>query len=282
MARRSRPSNGRDPRARASGEHGGRGWGRSPDAPRRAIRASVRGMTTASRTLPARRRAARRRLRRPVVEPGDADYDRARAGWNGAIDRRPAAVAYATDADDVAAAIRAARAAGLPFTIRAGGHSVSGRSVRDGALCIDLRALERGRRRPRPRRSCASAAARCSASSTRRRRSTGSRCPAGQISHTGVGGLTLGGGIGWLMRHHGLTIDSLLGGRGRARRRRAGARERRRAPRPVLGAARRRRRLRRRHALRVPRPPRRPDGARPGCSSTRGSGRARRCARAAT
>src|ERR687896_2753283 len=76
-----------------------------------------------------------------VVEPADPDYDSARAGWNGAIDRRPAAVAYASDADDVAAAVRAARAAGLAFTIRAGGHSVSGRSVRDGALCIDMRAL---------------------------------------------------------------------------------------------------------------------------------------------
>src|SRR5918992_3024450 len=76
-----------------------------------------------------------------LVEPADPDYDRARAGWNGAIDRRPAAVAYASDSDDVAAAIRAARDAGLGFTVRAGGHSVSGRSVRDGAVCIDLRGL---------------------------------------------------------------------------------------------------------------------------------------------
>src|ERR1044072_9292848 len=72
-----------------------------------------------------------------VVEPGDAGYDTARAGWNGAIDRFPSAVACARDADDVAAAIRL----GVPFTIRGGGHSVSGRSVRDGALCIDLREL---------------------------------------------------------------------------------------------------------------------------------------------
>jgi FAD/FMN-containing dehydrogenase len=78
-----------------------------------------------------------------IVEPTDREYDSARAGWNGAIDRHPTAVAYATDADDVAAAIRTARAEGLPFTVRAGAHSVSGRSVRDGALCIDLRALNR-------------------------------------------------------------------------------------------------------------------------------------------
>src|SRR5213592_4928801 len=69
-----------------------------------------------------------------IVERSDHDYDQARAGWNGAIDRRPAAVAQASDADDVAAAIRGANALALPFTIRAGGHSVSGRSIRDGAL----------------------------------------------------------------------------------------------------------------------------------------------------
>ena len=154
-----------------------------------------------------------------MVEPGDADYDHARAGWNGAIDRRPAAVALASDADDVAAAVRAARADGLAFTIRGGGHSVAGRSVRDGALCIDLRALNAIEVDPvraigaRRRRRAAGRA---------RRRDPGARARGarpGQISHTGVGGLTLGGGLGWLMRHHGLTIDSLLARRGGAGRR---------------------------------------------------------------
>ena len=143
--------------------------------------------------------------------PADADYDQARAGWNGAIDRRPAAVAYADATPTTSPRRSAPRAAlGLRFTIRAGGHSVSGPlGPRRRALHRHARA-QRGRGRPRDARSSASAAARCSASSTPRRRSTGSPCPAGQISHTGVGGLTLGGGIGWLMRHHGLTIDSLL------------------------------------------------------------------------
>src|SRR2546423_1937735 len=107
-----------------------------------AAAATVLDMTTP--TTPISSLAARLRADGFVgrlVEPADSDYDSARAGWNGAIDRRPAAVAYASDDQDVAAAIRAARAAGLPFTIRAGGHSVSGRSVRDGAVCIDLRAL---------------------------------------------------------------------------------------------------------------------------------------------
>jgi FAD binding domain/Berberine and berberine like len=144
-----------------------------------------------------------------VVAPEDPDYDNTRAGWNGAIDRLPAAVAFASDADDVAAAIRTARAAGLPFTIRAGGHSVSGRSVRDGALCIDLRALNKvevDAERGVVRVGGGALLGELDAATQEH----GLAVPAGQISHTGVGGLTLGGGIGWLMRGHGLTIDSLL------------------------------------------------------------------------
>ena len=143
-----------------------------------------------------------------VLEPDDPGYDVARFGWNGAIDRRPAAVACATDADDVAAGIRAARAAEMPFTIRGGGHSVSGRSVRDGALCIDLREMngvDVDVARGVVRVGGGALLGELDAATQEH----GLAVPAGQISHTGVGGLTLGGGIGWLMRHHGLTIDSL-------------------------------------------------------------------------
>ena len=143
-----------------------------------------------------------------LVEPADPEYDLARSGWNGAIDRSPAAVAYASDADDVAAGIRAARAAQLPFTIRAGGHSVSGRSVRDGALCIDLRALNSIEVDPRAAVVRVGGGALLSELDAATQEH-GLAVPAGQISHTGVGGLTLGGGLGWLMRRHGLTIDSL-------------------------------------------------------------------------
>ncbi|MDQ3935878.1 MAG: FAD-binding oxidoreductase [Actinomycetota bacterium] len=144
-----------------------------------------------------------------VVEPADPDYDSARAGWNGAIDRRPAAIAHATDAEDVAAAIRAARSAGVAFTIRSGGHSVAGRSVRDGALCIDLRALNGVDVDPEREVAFVGGGALLSELDAATQEH-GLAVPGGQISHTGVGGLTLGGGLGWLMRKHGLTIDSLL------------------------------------------------------------------------
>src|SRR3954467_12087902 len=129
-----------------------------------------------------------------VVDPADPDYDRARALWNGAVDPRPPPVAYAGDADDVAAAIRAARAAGVPFTIRAGGHSVAGRSVRDGALCIDLRALN-GVEVDTERETVRVGGGALRGELDAATQAHGLAVPASQISHTGVGGLTLGGGI---------------------------------------------------------------------------------------
>jgi FAD/FMN-containing dehydrogenase len=144
-----------------------------------------------------------------VVGPEHPDYDECRFGWNGAIDRRPAAVAYATDTEDVAAAVRAVVAGGFPFTVRSGSHSVSGRSVRDGALCLDLRALNAVSVDPETRRVRVGGGALLS-ELDEATQAHGLAVPAGQISHTGVGGLTLGGGVGWLMRGHGLTIDSLV------------------------------------------------------------------------
>jgi FAD/FMN-containing dehydrogenase len=145
-----------------------------------------------------------------VVEPADTGYDAARACWNAAVDRAPSAVAYATDVADVSAAVRAARAAGMPFTIRSGGHSVSGRSVRDRALCIDMRGLSQVRVDPGSRLVEVGGGALLGELDAATQEH-GLAVPAGQISHTGVGGLTLGGGLGWLMRRHGLTVDSLAG-----------------------------------------------------------------------
>jgi FAD/FMN-containing dehydrogenase len=143
-----------------------------------------------------------------IAEQGDAGYDSARACWNGAIDRRPSAVAHAVDAEDVSAAIRAARASAAPFTVRAGSHSVSGRSLADDALCIDLRALNGVEVDPVARRVLVGGGALLGELDAATQQH-GLAVPGGQISHTGVGGLTLGGGLGWLMRSHGLTIDSL-------------------------------------------------------------------------
>jgi FAD/FMN-containing dehydrogenase len=144
-----------------------------------------------------------------LVEPADAGYDTARACWNAAVDRLPAAVAYPTDAEDVAAAVRAARESGLPFTVRGGAHSVSGRSLRDGALCVDLRALRDVDVDPATRLVRVGGGA-LLGELDEATQAHGLAVPAGQISHTGVGGLTLGGGLGWLMRRHGLTVDSLV------------------------------------------------------------------------
>jgi FAD/FMN-containing dehydrogenase len=145
-----------------------------------------------------------------VVEPGHPDYDSARAAWNGAVDRRPAAVAYATDAEDVASAVRAAAQIDVAFTVRSGAHSVSGRSLRDGALCIDMRGLNTVSVDPASQTARVGGGALLSELDAATQ-AHGLAVPGGQISHTGVGGLTLGGGLGWLMRGHGLTIDSLLG-----------------------------------------------------------------------
>ena len=143
-----------------------------------------------------------------LVGPGQDGYDEARACWNGAVDRRPAAVVLASDSDDVAAAISAARAEGVPFTVRAGSHSVSGRSMRDGAICIDIRGLNSVDVDPESAIVRVGGGALLSELDAATQEH-GLAVPGGQISHTGVGGLTLGGGVGWLMRHHGLTIDSL-------------------------------------------------------------------------
>ena len=141
-----------------------------------------------------------------------------------------------------------------PSPIRGGGHSVAGNGTADGGLVIDLR--PHARRERGPRDTLGPCAGRSHAGRPRpghdgARRSS---CPAGVVSGTGVGGLTLGGGMGWLTRAHGLTIDHLVGAHIVAADGRAGARQRDRGARALLGPARRRRQLRRRDRVRVPRP----------------------------
>ncbi|GAA5126206.1 FAD-binding oxidoreductase [Pseudonocardia adelaidensis] len=144
-----------------------------------------------------------------VLQPGDPDYNRAALIWNGAIDRSPAVVARCASPADVAAALQWGQESGIEIAVRGGGHNVSGAAVIDGGLTIDLGLLTTVVVDPLARR------ARCGGGATLAQldaacQEHGLAVPAGTISHTGVAGLTLGGGFGWLSPMAGLTIDNLI------------------------------------------------------------------------
>jgi DNA-binding HxlR family transcriptional regulator len=144
-----------------------------------------------------------------VLAPGDHGYDQARAVWNGAIDRRPAFIAGCTGPADVAAALRFARARDLPVVVRGGGHSVAGTSVCDDGVVLDLSPMKTIQVDPAARKALAGAGLRWGEFDAATQ-AFGLATTGGQMSETGIAGLTLGGGIGWLMRRHGLTVDNLL------------------------------------------------------------------------
>ena len=145
-----------------------------------------------------------------LIGPDDIDYDIARAIWNGAIDRRPRMIARCIGTADVAAAVRFAREDGLEIAIRGGGHNVAGTAVCDGGIVIDLSAMRGVRVDPARRMAWVQGGA-LWGDVDRETQAHGLATTGGIVSHTGVAGLTLGGGIGWLMRKHGLTIDNLVG-----------------------------------------------------------------------
>jgi FAD/FMN-containing dehydrogenase len=144
-----------------------------------------------------------------VLTPGTRGYDSARSVWNGMIDHRPKLIARCASVDDVVTAVRAARECDLEIGVRCGGHNIAGLAVPHGGLMIDLTALGRVTVDPVTRRARVQGGAMLGALD-RATQPFGLATTAGNVSHTGVGGLTLGGGMGWLARQHGLTCDNVV------------------------------------------------------------------------
>jgi FAD/FMN-containing dehydrogenase len=153
--------------------------------------------------------ALRGQFRGALLRPGEEGYDEARRIWNGAIDRYPAVIARCAGADDVVTAMRFAREHDLLISVRGGGHAVAGHAVCDGGIMIDLSLMKAIRVDPVAGTVRASGGVLWS-EFDRATQQFGLATTGGIISHTGIGGLTLGGGLGHLMRKHGFTVDNLL------------------------------------------------------------------------
>jgi FAD/FMN-containing dehydrogenase len=150
-----------------------------------------------------------RHFRGALIRPGDTQYDATRAIWNGAIDRRPGLIARCTGSADVRAAVHFAREHDLLVSVRGGGHNVAGTAVCDGGLVIDLSPMKGLWVDPVGRTARAQPGL-LWGEFDRETQAFALAAPGGIVSHTGIAGLTLGGGLGWLMRRHGLAADNVL------------------------------------------------------------------------
>ncbi|WP_285781949.1 FAD-binding oxidoreductase [Microbispora sp. NBRC 16548] len=144
-----------------------------------------------------------------LLTPGDAGYDTARTVWNAMVDRRPRMIVRPVGVPEVVAAVRMARELDLEIGVRCGGHNVAGFAVPDGGLMIDLTLMGGVRIDPARRRARVQGGALLGALD-RASQAYGLATTAGNVSHTGVGGLTLGGGMGWLARQYGLACDNVV------------------------------------------------------------------------
>lgn len=145
-----------------------------------------------------------------LLRPGDDGYERSRSVWNAMVDRRPRLIVRPATTQDVAAAVRAGRDLGLEIGVRCGGHGIAGLAVPEDGLMIDLTSMGRVRVDPATRRATVQGGALLGALDLAAQR-YGLATTAGNVSHTGVGGLTLGGGMGWLARQYGLACDNVTG-----------------------------------------------------------------------
>jgi FAD/FMN-containing dehydrogenase len=149
-------------------------------------------------------------FRGQLISPGDDEYDTARQVWNGAIDRRPALIARPSGTRDVVTAVRFAREQHLPVSVRGGGHSAAGHAVADGALMLDLSGMKSILVDPAAGRAVAGPGLVWSEMDAATQ-AYGLATTGGVVGSTGIAGLTLGGGIGYMDRFAGLTCDNLLG-----------------------------------------------------------------------
>ena len=149
------------------------------------------------------------RLRGPLLRPGHAGYDEARSVWNGMIDRRPVLVARCLGTADVVACVEFARSSGLTLSVKGGGHNIAGLAVCDGGLLLDM-SLMRGVWVDPATRTARAQAGCLLGDVDRETQLHGLAAPLGFVSTTGIAGLTLGGGFGYLTRRHGWTCDGVV------------------------------------------------------------------------